>query len=460
MAQLMKSTLNQYMNDCIPLLQLPLTFRNAISVTKRLGIRYLWIDSMCIIQDSDDDWLEQSACMWAIYMNSYCTLAATASTNGNRGLFRDREPYATTPQRINATWDGLEKGFYNCTLESEWTTEVIQAPLNRRGWVLQERLLSSRVLHFAESQVYWNCEDLLASEALPHGLPKKLGTESFTRDWHWIKPKPLNVDFFKRLIIWHNWVAYYSKCALTRDSDKLVAVSGMARLVHQRYYINYTYLAGLWSRDLARQLLWETGYPNEVHSRPNVYRAPSWSWASIDGPIRSGDPQSWTGVPGGYGLLVEILHAHTKAVRDSFGQVTDGIVRLRARIFQITLESSDFQDSYGRQQCSIFFKGYRDDAFEVHVNADEGLRAGTKLDEGLYCVPFESFKKDSKCHITGLLLQLTGRAEGEFRRYGYFRSPLDNWEFYNLMTGNRVDGVAAEELVEGNGNGLSTIVIV
>jgi hypothetical protein len=149
--------------------------------------------------------------MWEIYSNSYCTLAATASFHTGEGLFRERPPSGTIPCRIYAVWEGPDKGLYDTSLKQEWTAQIVQARLNQRGWVFQERMLSRRTLHFTAHQIYWNCEELCASETYPTTLPLPLGGDNASRSWDWYNSDSSvwtsEVDCFN---VWHECVRYYS----------------------------------------------------------------------------------------------------------------------------------------------------------------------------------------------------------------------------------------------------------
>jgi Heterokaryon incompatibility protein (HET) len=152
---------------------LPATFQHAIAITRKLGIRYLWIDSLCIIQDSDEqsDWLRESARMGDVYANSYCNIAATAAKDGTMGCFSERNPILVNPLRIEVSWSGLTAGTY-CAIDGDmWDREVDCAPLNQRAWVFQERFLTPRNLSFGARRLFWECQERRACETFPTGLP-------------------------------------------------------------------------------------------------------------------------------------------------------------------------------------------------------------------------------------------------------------------------------------------------
>lgn len=165
----------------IELSTLPKTFQDAIRLTRALGIRYLWIDSLCIIQDRPKDWFSESTRMCDIYTNSYLNISATAARDGSQGLFFPRSEVTARPLCIDVAWTGddAQPGRY-CLVDNDlWVREVDDAPLNQRGWVFQERYLASRNLSFGAKQLFWECSGLRACEAFPGGLPWTVGSAEF-----------------------------------------------------------------------------------------------------------------------------------------------------------------------------------------------------------------------------------------------------------------------------------------
>jgi len=138
--------------------ELPLTFQNAIDVTRKLGVQYLWIDSICIIQDSCEDVRQECSRMEEVYALAYCTLAATSAKDCNKGFFRNDNDASLGP-------DDRYESLCIRKLDENFARDVEQAELNQRGWVFQERALSRRIIHFAGTQTYWECGNMVSCES-------------------------------------------------------------------------------------------------------------------------------------------------------------------------------------------------------------------------------------------------------------------------------------------------------
>jgi hypothetical protein len=145
----------------IDISRLPKNFIDAVTVTRQLKLRYLWIDSFCIIQDSAKDWLDQSQKMGDIYNSAYFTIAATRAEGSEEGFLQHRGPR----QCVTIRPEG-ETPYYVCDMIDNFRDDVENATLNQRGWVLQERALSRRTIHFAANQIYWECGKGIHCETL------------------------------------------------------------------------------------------------------------------------------------------------------------------------------------------------------------------------------------------------------------------------------------------------------
>lgn len=142
---------------------LPRTFRDAVTVARGLGIDYLWIDSLCIIQDDEDDWQSESAKMEQVFSDAYCTIGASSAKSSLDGFLAD-----PSPRSVVTLPPGRAGAAYVCVDIDDFHGDVELGPLNRRGWVLQERALSRRTIFFTSTQVYWECGEGIHCETLAH----------------------------------------------------------------------------------------------------------------------------------------------------------------------------------------------------------------------------------------------------------------------------------------------------
>lgn len=291
--RLLRSTLDDFRGGQQRISDLPRTFLDAIVVVRRLSIRYLWIDALCIVQDAREDKACEIPQMRSIYSNAACNLAASASDDPHGGLFRARDTTAVAPGLVAAPSGALRNETHHVVDMSYRDRQILSGPLHRRGWVFQERLLSTRVLYFGQSQVFWECLSELKCEGFPRGMPqsfrsaKSLESLWGMRDARRPSSSPHDVPKDQAmstpaLRLWNSLVREYSNCALTLPDDRLPAFSGVAELF--RDITGDQYLAGLWRSNLLHLLDWWVDQPRSRASEQ--YRAPSWSWASVDGPIR------------------------------------------------------------------------------------------------------------------------------------------------------------------------------
>ena len=146
---------------------LPKNFRDAVDITRRLGYRYIWIDSLCIFQDDEEDWRREAERMAQVYLYGEVTIAALGATNSHGGCYSTRDPLSyfpcTLPTKNKMTaWYGRTWPFHN--------ERFTNAPLLRRGWVLQERCLGARTLYFGKCGIYWECQTMRADEIFTDGF--------------------------------------------------------------------------------------------------------------------------------------------------------------------------------------------------------------------------------------------------------------------------------------------------
>lgn len=227
---------------CLPLEELPKTFQDAIHFTRQFDIRYLWIDSLCILQDSSEDWQAEAPVMHSVYSNSCLNIAASESESPSEGLYPRKYAYLEQPIQF-CHEHGDSRDPINCHYEP-WDDIDGFVPLSQRGWVLQERLASPRTIHFM-STVLWECRESRASRISP-----AFSAVYSEKIW---QGQSINNDR-DAAFAWYRTIETYSKCALTKRDDKLVAISGLAKIMQT--FTRSDYLAGMWRADLARSLLW------------------------------------------------------------------------------------------------------------------------------------------------------------------------------------------------------------
>jgi hypothetical protein len=394
----------------IALAVLPQTFLHACQVTRALGQRYIWIDSLCIIQDSKEDWSEQSAQMWQIYSNSYLNISATASTNPTEGLFRRRPEKAITPCFIYVEQNHPEypAGEYRLYSESYWTRSVDNAPVNSRAWVLQERLLAPRILHFSQSEIFWECQCLKASEAFPLGMLPLVDCRSpvsIQKDDVDEEDTPSKVPYYSLLKTWNSVVERYSPLQLTFPSDKLVALSALAQQVSLTYPAGGKYLAGLWEVPLIAELLWQSRRPGAAR-RVKEYRAPSWSWACIDGPVDANFDFSGYELYGDKSVsrpMLKILEASTVTANagQPYGAVESGELNVAGCMLKVRLEkrcappkrerktAQETKESFTKSMARMI-PGYTGEGMQVKSNSvpetDHEALLGIDVQNGILAI--------------------------------------------------------------------------
>ncbi|KAF1954285.1 HET-domain-containing protein, partial [Byssothecium circinans] len=222
---------------------LPKTFQDAIDCCRKLEIRYIWIDSLCILQDSHEDWDYEAGQMKHVYTNAFVTLAAAAAKNSTEGMWP------------HPCWQDAG------ALIPFDPPEAQELPLLTRAWVLQERLLSARIIYFTKNEIMWECRQLrtcecLAGDILQPSLDSGLPT----------------------LQTWQKFVDRYTSLCLTKATDRLPALSGIAEQMGQRQF--GTFYAGHWELNFVNSLCWLAATPS---SREPDTSVPSWSWAAAEG---------------------------------------------------------------------------------------------------------------------------------------------------------------------------------
>ncbi|PVH92224.1 HET-domain-containing protein [Periconia macrospinosa] len=342
MLRLLQSTVNNLSQEQ-PTSNLPKTFRDAVEIAQHFGVDYIWIDRLCIYQDSAEDWKREAATMQDVYRNALLSISALGARDDQGGCFFERDPTMIAPTivRFKPTENGEEKAFRFAREKGEsWLLSFVDEPLVQRSWTVQERLLAPRTLHFGSKQVFWECREASCCEMHPQGV--------YTSDLHWTDrseeanepnhpflwkqlldapDRSLEEDPYEQLFIdWALMTGYYAGRKLTVASDKLVALSGLANNMKARLQQlkpgPHRYLAGFWEEKLMDTLVWSVRGPAK---RSCQYRAPSWSWACLDGKVNAVySCRSENTIPFTSMSSVEMMYSG----EEDTGEVTGGVLAL------------------------------------------------------------------------------------------------------------------------------------
>lgn len=411
---------------------LPKTLQDSVVLTRALGIRYIWIDALCIVQDSvaNQDWLQEALRMSNVYGRSYINIAASSSSTAEGGLFRERDPVIVNGVSLNP--QGAEKEGYVINRYKDWFFNFQFEPLNLRAWALQERRLSSRTIHFTDTQVYWECSNLCASEVYPNGKPWDVQW-SHRQNQIAVVRDTKQATLEERHDTWWWLVWEYSKGKLSVESDRLVAIAGLAKSLD--VVPGDGYVAGQWTMDMPHGLTWwALGF---FKRSTETFCAPTWSWASVPDGITIAMP--------GPKLhpRADVIELRAESNRDRFGPVNGGFLRLRGRMCKAFLTLNPPEgEQIEKTRCSLQFssRGSATKSLFIHIDGSRGHYEN----QAVFCVELEAgglfFKptlqgwKNARRwtgmfpQSRGLLLRPTGRRKGEFQRIGCYEEDFQNWQ--------------------------------
>ncbi|KAI1449139.1 heterokaryon incompatibility protein-domain-containing protein [Annulohypoxylon stygium] len=314
--------------------ELPKTLRDVCGIAHRLGFEYVWIDRLCIIQGCDEDWNREAATMAMVYTQSSLTIAASCASDEDDGCIRERNAIRTMALRLRSC--PLLPGDNIVIRKQDPDPAEIASVrklghLARRGWIFQEWLLSTRVIHFETDQVYWECRQLDACESLPGGTANKR-----FKNLRLSRP---SLDMVRAPETWRNLIKKYSTREFTHDKDKLSAISGLAKAVHELTNDQLgAYYAGLWQSNFIMWLCWHVQADLDTlpWSIPREYTAPSWSWASVNAEIEFYVLSIYDN-PESFAYLAEFKDIHlTHAVEDDpYTAIQDGWITISGHIRQV-----------------------------------------------------------------------------------------------------------------------------
>ncbi|KAH7391162.1 heterokaryon incompatibility protein-domain-containing protein [Phaeosphaeria sp. MPI-PUGE-AT-0046c] len=398
--------------------RLPLTFREAFQVTRALGYQYIWIDALCILQDDPLDLQKEMTKMGDIYQNSAITIFAGNGLSVQAGLFASRAGPSFKPSSVsiqtkdcdNDTIKQHEVCFISETYEFE-------DPLMTRAWILQEQVLAHRQLIFTPREIRWTCKSKQWSESRPYHLESRRGKlvsgkmppptvapirslfASLSMKAPTTAASPVSTYHFHA---WYQTAAAYNPRNLTVASDKMPAISAIARSIHLRYGCEYG--AGLFKEDLPFGLCWTTDRdeadadesfnPTDKFSRASQqdYVAPSWSWASVRNTrlIWKGDGRKDTAPEEGIKVL-DWQFTYAPGAMIPFGQITSGILTVSGYLRQYLLMPHFGEEKWHRNVRRIWGAW----AIESPDPSTASIKDLVALDE-------VSFYKDLKKRFEGL----------------------------------------------------------
>lgn len=403
--QIVKTTIAniQSKREGIALEYLPRTLQDAIQVCKQLKIRYLWIDALCIIQDDEDDVAREISRMGLIYNRADLVICASRAKSVYDGFLADTaahlEEAITLPARFLSTCKG-ELGIIQIPRESSSAE-----PLNQRGWAYQEISLASRAIMYTEGGIIWQCNATF----------NRLAFDGMQMESHPIHDMVVTTEECKAGSLqreqWDQAVRVYSLRSLTDPDDRLEALAGIAALTAKLWKSKY--YAGLWEFDMENQLGWRVDSSIDLYDwRWRKLQAPSWSWASVYGPVcnvvrfcrseTSRDAKI---------ISCDVKNAHPG---NPFGRALSG--RLTIEAFMIHARYAD--PSWLADTC---------------MDLDASRPSDEQLDEMwclvLGCAPDNGMAADEFPQWDGLLLSCL--PDGTFQRLGHFRQTLDSETWFD-----------------------------
>lgn len=360
-----KETVDSFFGGKVPLHRFPKTLRDAIAVTRALGLESLWIDALCIMQDSAEDWAAEANRMRDVYGGATVIIAATNSTSADCGIFHNR---SISPGTCRLEWRSSEPvETHDVFLRSSsdfWDTTMKNEPLNTRGWTLQESLLAPRTLSFGTQQMVWECLERKLGESGRPVLPgerhrdknfvqtimannftvwdkwkqasTRLSLRTLPVDWTAV-PESWTLSHYAMYSRWFAIVRDYTGRKLTVQSDILPALSGLASAFQN--LLRDEYCAGLWKNDIVRGMCWaRSTLPKrdfraiKAGQKERHDYLPSWSWASvIGGRVINSLEEEYTWPFIQVEETAQILYVRmTPKNQDVFGQLTHAEIVIKA----------------------------------------------------------------------------------------------------------------------------------
>ncbi|KAL6228851.1 heterokaryon incompatibility protein-domain-containing protein [Aspergillus navahoensis] len=381
----------------IPFDKLTKTVQDAITTSSDLGLKYIWVDCLCVIQDDKKDLIKQIKNLPDIFQGAYVTISAASASSSSQGFLYDRKPDIV---RVPYMLPDGNLGALNLFQETSADPE----PIHTRAWTLQEHIHSCRILEYGSQQLRRICRGPLDGDTYARTTLRKFDPAKFDKGIWGHAPSPREV----LLNYWRPLVEHYTQRKLTYPTDRPLAILGIAREYSK--VMGSEYVEGLWKKHLYEDLLWYRHAPEKLQSRYTEHIAPSWSWLSLDGvTIRWLNPES--------DLAPDQFEINVDRLSDRWlGNVAGDDTRvLKATGFlRKALWMQETQFLLPRSECldapiAIIIA----DAEEPRVSSQEGI-----------VVECLTVLRSPVTNV-GLVLVQSSQVRNEYRRVGLFRSLQD-----------------------------------
>lgn len=399
----------------VPIASLPKVFNEAIQIVQHLKLQYIWIDSLCIFQDSDEDWEAEAGKMGDVYAGGLFNVTAVDCQNSEGDLFPAQRDtlLPVLPTRGASIHTGSRVGLP----KQEFESEIIFSELLSRAWVYQEVLLAPANLFCTTEQMWWSCSSGTCSQTFPESIQQFHTASSVEKSFSSLRRDmgtPNSMATPVSIVVgWMNILESYTNTSATYSNDRLVAIAGLASAYQSSFpetLKESTYHSAIWSHEIWRQLLWEgrarpdASFPSSRF--PTTHPMPSWSCASYNGPIKYQRTEDRSILP------VKLINLESSGL-DKFGRATSleqCTLHLRGALVPITFipPATSFNPAHGHTlQTVLLPTGYKDAPVDVAWDNSEELESAAAV---------ASTKKDHvrtvlfQCHprhgtILGLLLR-------------------------------------------------------
>ncbi|KAF7374289.1 HET-domain-containing protein [Mycena sanguinolenta] len=393
---------------------IPKTIRDAITVTHKLGLRYLWVDAFCIIQDSDDDKAQQIPMIRAIFRNAFITIVAAGAKKVSDGFLHNRHAWYLAPNTLPFRCPDGSVG----TMLLKGGAPPPDEPVDTRAWCLEERVLSPRILMYCTHALQYECQSVRINiNGSPSFLPTARDIPRLP-DYVLAPHKVEQVSERELQTSWRDILRLYTQRALTKSKDRLVAFSAIAEQFHE-LWPQSSYLAGLWRHQLPHALLWEPARSRQ-HPRPSKYRGPSWSWAAMDGEVKA-----FCGSSKGCLCTITELQVDPKNPKHPFGEVTGGFLVLSA-IIRMAAWDADKMELFKKDSSNralVLSSNEDSENGEIgYVMADAAEEVSNAV-----CDIFVAVIQDTGPTLLGLVLAPANDGTCDldtYRRVGWFTAPF------------------------------------